>query len=172
MLGESMDSLTSPTTPSPSPSPGPSPEPTGVCIIDLEMECIVADSETQCTDEEGEKDTQCSCADCVQEMGFVYTAKSCDADFAYCFDAVTSPGTNANVVISNYIDDTDILHSNVVEFSDEIRISRSDGSCLPEHLFVYVKPSDANDWHIPSQTFNRLLVPRPRLVFAVLIWSS
>jgi hypothetical protein len=152
MLGESMDSLTSPPTPNPSPapspgpSPAPSPPPSGMmCTVDLEMTCQTEDDDTKCTELEGEEQLECTCAECVRELRFTYTANLCDQDFEGCVDQ-PGPDDSSILVIANAEAPSQILYNGPVSIGDEVVVGSRDGSCIPDNkLLVAVSPLTEDD---------------------------
>lgn len=80
----------------------------------------------------------CECADCVREVKFKYTGKTCSDDLkasGSCTDVSPLPFT-AGYRITDCDDATKVLATGQAEQNDEVTVAVADGSCLPACMDV------------------------------------
>ena len=140
MVEETIDSI-------PSEPPTLPPTPT-LCTsddyVDVSLSCSTQVGGKDCSELEGEARSQCTCEECVREITFRYTANSCDESFESCFDQ-PGPDPTSTLIAFKADDLNDILFTDTVSVGDDVVISRSDGSCLPDSIGIQVVSSTAGE---------------------------
>lgn len=129
--------------PSPEPSPSPSEPPTGDCSIDTCLNCttVMDGIEIGCEAIVTEEQPVCTCPECVRNLQFVYTGKSCPPNqlaTGKCSDSGPNPFV-AGYRITNSLDATEVLATGQAQQGDTITVDAVGlTACIPDTLAVTI----------------------------------